>query len=340
MFTYYDTTYGFEEKVWSLCWNELMQKFITFYSWLPSYSASIDNIYFSYDRNSSKWISKLSQSTYGSLVMNGNIYYDYNSDEDNEDILNEEYIPIFDNNASTTSRFILLEDFDPSFDYYIVEYGNYIIDSEVNDVENSAHYYGRNHYFKASCLLNKHASGVSMLNPLIVDDNFKRRLYLANRPTPEGEIYYDFELERDNFGFYKYFEIIEGEPSITINNESIRYPNTLVIKDNMYDELLTHWFLINGRIKDPINPCIQLNIKCHIHLSANNDDENNWNRYSIDNSGYYESQVFITLKDIYENTSRIRREGRWSENEHKNHLYYYNDSWHNSLDEIHIPNSD
>nr|DAR62418.1 MAG TPA: hypothetical protein [Bacteriophage sp.] len=60
MFTFYNNTYGYEEKVFNLCWNELVQQFITFYSWVPSYSANIDNQFFSYDRNSSKYIAKLS----------------------------------------------------------------------------------------------------------------------------------------------------------------------------------------------------------------------------------------------------------------------------------------
>lgn len=59
MFTFYDNTYGYEEKVWNLCWNEIMQQFITFYSWVPSYSANIDNQFYSFDRNTSKYIAKL-----------------------------------------------------------------------------------------------------------------------------------------------------------------------------------------------------------------------------------------------------------------------------------------
>lgn len=59
MFTFYDNTQGFEEKVWNLCWNELLQKFITFYSWVPSYMENINNIPFSFDRNTSKWVAKL-----------------------------------------------------------------------------------------------------------------------------------------------------------------------------------------------------------------------------------------------------------------------------------------
>ena len=71
MFTFYDNLYGFEEKVWNLCWNELLQKFITFYSWVPSYSENIYNQYFSFDRNTSKWISKLGVSDYNNDFADG-----------------------------------------------------------------------------------------------------------------------------------------------------------------------------------------------------------------------------------------------------------------------------
>lgn len=63
MFTFYDNLYGFEERVWNICFNELQQKWITFYSWIPSYSENIYNQYFSFDRNTSKWIAKLGTST-------------------------------------------------------------------------------------------------------------------------------------------------------------------------------------------------------------------------------------------------------------------------------------
>lgn len=63
MFTFYDNLYGFEEKAWNICYNELLGKWITFYSWIPSYSANIDNIFFTFDRDSSKIYSKLAQCT-------------------------------------------------------------------------------------------------------------------------------------------------------------------------------------------------------------------------------------------------------------------------------------
>lgn len=59
MFTFYDQKYGFEDKAWNLCYNEITKSFVTFYSWLPSYSANIDNIFFTFDRSVSKYIAKL-----------------------------------------------------------------------------------------------------------------------------------------------------------------------------------------------------------------------------------------------------------------------------------------
>ena len=49
MFTFYDGT-----TQWNLCYNENLKKFITYYSWIPSHSANIDNIFFSFDVNASK----------------------------------------------------------------------------------------------------------------------------------------------------------------------------------------------------------------------------------------------------------------------------------------------
>ena len=59
MFTYYDDLNGFEEKVWNLCYNEKLDKWITFYSWVPAFSVNLYNNYFSFDRNTSKYIAKL-----------------------------------------------------------------------------------------------------------------------------------------------------------------------------------------------------------------------------------------------------------------------------------------
>ena len=70
MFTFYDDINTLEEKAWNLCYNEVLQKFITFYSWIPSYSENIDNIFFSFDRNTSKVITKLTEK-YPLISMSG-----------------------------------------------------------------------------------------------------------------------------------------------------------------------------------------------------------------------------------------------------------------------------
>lgn len=71
MFTFYDNSIGFEETAWNLCFNEAQDAFVTLYSWIPSYSANIDNIFFSYDRNASKWITKLATSNYVASTADG-----------------------------------------------------------------------------------------------------------------------------------------------------------------------------------------------------------------------------------------------------------------------------
>lgn len=82
MFTFYDNLYGFEEKVWNLCYNELQQKWITFYSWVPSYSENIYNSFFSFDRNTSKLISKLGITNDsfdgGNIIIANNVIKDNN----------------------------------------------------------------------------------------------------------------------------------------------------------------------------------------------------------------------------------------------------------------------
>ena len=64
MFTFYDDIYKDEEKVWNLCYNELLGQFVTFYSWIPSYSENIDTKFFSFNRDTSKYLSLLQTCNY------------------------------------------------------------------------------------------------------------------------------------------------------------------------------------------------------------------------------------------------------------------------------------
>jgi hypothetical protein len=71
MFTFYDDIYKDEEKVWNLCYNELLGEFVTFYSWVPSYSENIDTQFFSFNRNTSKAISMLDVNNYANISNTG-----------------------------------------------------------------------------------------------------------------------------------------------------------------------------------------------------------------------------------------------------------------------------
>jgi hypothetical protein len=71
IFTFYDNLHGFKEKAWSLCWNEALNIFSTFYSWIPSNMENIDNIPFSFNRDVTKYISKLGVSKHDNDYSSG-----------------------------------------------------------------------------------------------------------------------------------------------------------------------------------------------------------------------------------------------------------------------------
>ena len=71
MFTFYDTLYGTQEKSWNLCWNEILGIFTTFYSWIPSELQNIDNLPFSFNRDTVKAISKLGISDHANDFSDG-----------------------------------------------------------------------------------------------------------------------------------------------------------------------------------------------------------------------------------------------------------------------------
>ena len=44
--------YNTTKKSWNLCWNELLQRWITFYSWIPSFTTNVDNVMYSFNKSS------------------------------------------------------------------------------------------------------------------------------------------------------------------------------------------------------------------------------------------------------------------------------------------------
>ena len=80
MFTFYDNLEGHREKAWNLCWNEMLGIFTTFYSWIPSDMQNIDNIPFSFNRDTVKAISKIGISDHGNdfsegITLSNNVLY-------------------------------------------------------------------------------------------------------------------------------------------------------------------------------------------------------------------------------------------------------------------------
>ena len=90
IFTFYDDVYKDEERVWSLCFNELMPTdglFTTFYSWVPSFSENIDTQFFTFDRTTSKYLALLNKCNY-SVPENQGILLDNPVIDDSDGIPN------------------------------------------------------------------------------------------------------------------------------------------------------------------------------------------------------------------------------------------------------------
>lgn len=281
MFTFYDNLYGFEEKVWNLCFNENLQKWITFYSWVPSYSDNIYNQFFSFDRNTSKWIAKIGTS---------------NSDNSFSDgiVLDNNIIP---NNLKVLVNQELSEE----------ESKLYCKVIQTENEEEKVYYYPK-----------------------------VGKLSLANRTLPEGDnikVFTSYVLERDNYGNYKNFTIVQEEDKFYLclrtdainlctekyqrkgKDENITDLNTqleewkqLVLSDNGGNYIKNDRGIrkeIKSRENEPQLVTL-LNIRAEIGVSLEQTDGNNvsfqeayMNGFKNDvamNAGYYQSVVAVIPK--------------------------------------------
>lgn len=92
MFTFYNNPDGFQQVAWNLCFNELFNKWVTFYSWLPSYSENISNQFFSFDQETSKDITNLAISRKDTdfsmgLVLENNVIEPTEPSDENDNIV-------------------------------------------------------------------------------------------------------------------------------------------------------------------------------------------------------------------------------------------------------------
>ena len=130
MFTFYDDIYKDEEKVWNLCFNELLNQFITFYSWIPSYSENIDTQFFSFNRNTSKELTLLEKCNYSisnnsGVLVNNPILFE-SIDENNNIIYTSElhYIDTNKDNTYSNISFKLEKDHWENYKWFKIENNN------------------------------------------------------------------------------------------------------------------------------------------------------------------------------------------------------------------------
>lgn len=181
MFTFYDNTYGFEEKVWNLCWNELMNggqgQFVTFYSWVPSVMENINNIPFSFDRNVSKWIAKLGTTHNESSFADGITL---------SNVLINNYFP--DDDSQETEQSAVVDDF--SFDINILLENGQIHTKTLSLVDSDENF---------------------TITQEQVCNGYIGVLGIKNRVLPDTTMFYQlsYHLERDPWNNYKLFDIKE-----------------------------------------------------------------------------------------------------------------------------------
>lgn len=88
MFTFYN-----DEIKWNLCYNEKLEKFITFYSWIPNFSENINNIFFTFNFKDSsvKYLSKLLNED-GGIMLSEDGGVILNEDDGFMNVVNTSYL--------------------------------------------------------------------------------------------------------------------------------------------------------------------------------------------------------------------------------------------------------
>ena len=193
MFTFYDNLYGTHEKAWNLCWNELLGIFTTFYSWIPSEMQNIDNIPFSFDRDTVKAIGKIGISDHGNdyssgVTLSNNVLYIEHKDP----IINQE------TGESTYVKSVFSVKHKDLHITYLDKYGK----------ECEYEFLTRDEFAKIGINLDLNTP---CLEDIVKQSQFIGFLHLDKRTLPEGKSRYriKYDLLRDNQGNHKLFKINE-----------------------------------------------------------------------------------------------------------------------------------
>ncbi len=268
MFTFYDQKYGFEDKAWNLCYNEINKAFTTFYSWLPSYSANIDNIFFTFDRNVSKYIAKLGLSNESSNSKSGLV-------------VSDNVVPITSSTNSSGSENNVLIPITGIFDRYIPENtGQTKVTLEILSGINHSERYVQFHQYVQSgnTITSKESSIASNLNISsdgTIGDNQARIEIQVNKILQAWE------------------ELANKEISQQIADDK----RTYIIPKEISKVGLDNYYKIYQVLNSPI---LAVNIKAILGTEESGSSDT-FGRTSLINSGYYNFTVYFTFSEFFNN---------------------------------------
>ena len=202
MFTFYDNLHGTSEKSWNLCWNEILGIFTTFYSWIPNEMENIDNIPFSFDRETVKAIGKLGISDHGNDYSDG--------------------VTLSNNVISVTTREPV---YDPNTGELIYNKPTFTIkDKTLEKTYLDERGEVQDYKFVGESATSNAGDDVKLLTQVVSDPNFVGFLYLDNRTLPEGKARYhiEYELMRDRQKNHELFEIKKVKVAVNTVNELLK----------------------------------------------------------------------------------------------------------------------
>ena len=264
MFTFYDQKYGFEDKAWNLCYNEITKSFITFYSWLPSYSANIDNIFFTFDRSVSKYIAKLGlndmmSNSKSGLVVNTNIL-PVNSLGNNMNVIMsikgiyDRYIP--ENIGQTKVTLEILPGLNHSEKYVQFQYSTQEEDSVV--------------------------SKSSMILPNINID--------SNGNIEEGKAYIEVKIS-DILAEWNKRQLEEEKNNVAIDRREYLVPQ------DISQAGLSSYYKIYKILN---NKLLAINIRATLGTEESG-STSTFNKTTLINSGYYDFTLYFTFSEFFYN---------------------------------------
>ena len=264
MFTFYDQKYGFEDKAWNLCYNEITKSFVTFYSWLPSYSANIDNIFFTFDRSVSKYIAKLGlndmmSNSKSGLIVNTNIL-PVNSLEKNTNVIMaikgiyDRYIP--ENIGQTKVTLEILPGLNHSEKYVQFQYFTQEGDSTV--------------------------SKSSMILPNINID--------SDGNIEEGKAYIEVKIS-DILEEWNRRQLEEEKNNVAIDKREYLVPQD--ISQAGLDNYYKIYKILNDKL-------LAINIRATLGTKESGSADT-FNKTSLINSGYYDFTLYFTFSEFFYN---------------------------------------